>query len=402
LRFWPFPLEPPTTPRANLVDLPRYVGPSTAGAALVAALIAFTGPVVLVLPAGTNAQLSPDQINSWIFAVAVGGGMASVVLSLLYRQPLCNAWSIAGAALLVGTLPRFSLAEAVGAYLVSGLLIVLLAVSGLFGAAMERVPQEIVMGMLAGVLLRFAIGIFTPIVAEPLLVLAMLAAFLLFQKLRWQTPTLAALVVGTVVAATSGRFALAEVSPRVTIPELYVPTFSLEATLSLALPLTILALTSQNAPGIGILWAQGYPAPTNAITFASGIASLMTAPLGGHGVNLAAPMTAICSAPTAHPDPAGRYAAAVINGLLLITFGVAGATATAIMLALPTAVIGVAAGLAMIPALLQALRAALAQDRRAYGAFFALVIAASDVNLLGVGAPFWSLVGGLVISRLID
>ncbi|MBA2451142.1 MAG: benzoate/H(+) symporter BenE family transporter, partial [Chloroflexi bacterium] len=164
MRSWPFSLEPPTNPRANLVDLPRYVGPSTAGAALVAALIAFTGPVVLVLQAGTNAQLSPDQINSWIFAVAVGGGMASVVLSLLYRQPLCNAWSIAGAALLVGTLPRFSLAEAVGAYLVSGLLILLLAISGLFGAAMERVPQEIVMGMLAGVLLRFAIGIFTPIV----------------------------------------------------------------------------------------------------------------------------------------------------------------------------------------------------------------------------------------------
>ena len=400
--FWPFSLELPTNPRANLVDLPRYVGPSTAGAALVAALIAFTGPVVLVLQAGTSAQLSPEQINSWVFAVAVGGGMASLVLSLLYRQPLCNAWSIAGAALLVGTLPRFPFAEAVGAYLVSGLLILLLAVSGLFGAAMERVPPEIVMGMLAGILLRFAIGIFTPIVGEPILVLAMLAAFLLFQKLRWQTPTLAALVVGTVVAAMSGRFALAEVSPRVTIPELYVPTFSLEATLSLALPLTILALTSQNAPGIGILWAQGYSAPANAITFVSGIASLVTAPLGGHGVNLAAPMTAICSAPTAHADPAGRYAAAVINGLLLITFGVAGATATAIMLALPAAVIGVAAGLAMIPALLQALRAALAQDRRAYGAFFALVIAASDVNLLGVGAPFWSLVGGLVISRLID
>jgi len=402
LGFWPFSLEPPTNPRANLVDLPCYVGPSTAGAALVAALIAFTGPVVLVLQAATSAQLSPEQINSWIFAVGVGGGTASLVLSLLYRQPLCNAWSIAGAALLVGTLPRFSFAEAVGAYLVSGLLILLLAVSGLFGAAMERVPQEIVMGMLAGILLRFAIGIFSPIVGEPILVLAMLATFLLFQKLRWQTPTLAALVVGTVVAAMSGRFALAEVSPRVTIPELYVPTFSLEATLSLALPLTILALTSQNAPGIGILWAQGYSAPTNAITFVSGIASLMTAPLGGHGVNLAAPMTAICSAPTAHPDPDGRYAAAVINGLLLITFGVAGATATAIMLALPTAVIGVAAGLAMIPALLQALRAALAQDRRAYGAFFALVIAASDVNLLGVGAPFWSLVGGLAISRLID
>ena len=395
-------LEPPADARANLRELPRYVGPSTAGAALVAALLAVTGPIVLILQAAAAAQLSPAQLSSWVFAVTVGGGAASLVLALLYRQPICGAWSIAGAALLVTALPRFSLPEAVGAYLFSGLLIILLALSGLFGAAIERVPQEIVLGMLAGVLFRFAVGIFTPIAAEPGLVLAMVAAFLAFQKLRWQTPTLAALVIGTVVAALVGRFRVGQVALGLTRPELYAPAFSAEALLSLSLPLTILALTSQNAPGIGILRAQGYPAPSNAITLVSGLASLATAPLGGHGVNIAAPMTAICSAPAAHPDPAGRYAATVLNGLLLIAFGLVGATATSIMLALPPAVIGVAAGLAMVPPLMQALRGSVGQDKRPYGAFFALAIAASDVTLLGIGAPFWSLLGGLALSHMLD
>ena len=172
--------------------------------------------------------------------------------------------------------------------------------------------------------------------------------------------------------------------------------------LSLSLPLTLLALTSQNAPGIAILWSEGYKAPSNAITLVSGLWSLATAPLGGHGVNIAAPMTAICASASAHPDPEGRYAATVVNGVFFGGVGVLGATATTILLALPPAVVAVVAGLAMVPALMQSLRGSAGQERHAWGAFFALAIAASDVSLLSVGAPFWALLGGLLVSRLLD
>ena len=138
------------------------------------------------------------------------------------------------------------------------------------------------------------------------------------------------------------------------------------------------------------------------MTLVSGLWSVVTAPLGGHGVNIAAPMTAICAAPTAHPDPWGRYAATVVNGVLFAGVGVVGATATTIILALPPSVIGVVAGLAMVPPLMQSLRGSVGQERHAYGAFFALAIAASNVTLLSVGAPFWALLGGLLVSRLLD
>ena len=395
-------LEPPTDLRANLRDLPRYLTGSTLSAGLVAALLGVTGPVILMIQAATAAGLTAQQLNSWVFAVLVGGGTASVFLALVYRQPICGAYSIAGAALLVTTLPRYSLGEAVGAYVVSGLLIAALGLTGWFARAMSRVPPQIVAGMLAGVLFRFGIGIFTPLRDDPFLVLAMVLTFLALQRLGWRTAALGALVVGMALAAAAGQFRLEHVALHLALPELYAPAFSLQAMLSLGLPLTLLALTTQNAPGIGILQAQGYPAPGNAITLVSGLWSVATAPLGGHGVNIAAPMTAICASPAAHADPAGRYAATVVNGVLFAAVGVLGATATTIILALPPAVIGVVAGLAMVPALLQSLRGSVGQERHAWGAFFALIIAASDVAVLNVGAPFWALLGGLLVSRLLD
>lgn len=394
--------EAPTDVRANVRDLPRYVTVSTAGAALVSALFALTGTLLLIVQAATAAGLTSGQLGSWVFAVCVGAGLMTLLLALGYRQPICGAWSIAGTALLVTALPRFSLEEAAGAYLVSGLIILLLAITGGFGRAIALVPQPVVMGMLAGVLLRFGLGIFAPLSREPVLVLAMLAVFLLIERLRWQAPALGALVVGMAIAALQGQFRPVGVALRLTAPELYAPTFSLEAVLALSVPLAVLALASQNAPGIGILLAQGYPAPSGAITLLTGLGSLATALIGGPGVNVAAPMTAICASPAAHPDPGGRYAAAVLNGLLLIAFGLVGGAATSLILALPQTVIGVTAGLAMVPALIGALRRSVGQDKGAYGAFFALAIAASDVTLLGVGAAFWSLLGGLVVSRLLD
>ncbi len=395
-------LERPTDVRANLRDLPRYITPSTVSAGLVAALLGVTGPVILLIQAAEAAGLTTEQLNSWVFAVLFGGGTASVVLALAYRQPMCGAFSIAGVALLITMLPRYSLPEAVGAYVVSGLLIVALALTGWFGRAMASIPPQVVSGMLAGLLFRFALGIFTPLPREPLLVVAMLLTFVLLQRLGWRTSTFGALVVGMAVAGAGGQFRLDQVTLGLAVPGVVAPAFSLASVLSLSLPLTVLALTSQNAPGIGILSTQGYQPPSNAITLVSGLWSLATAPLGGHGVNLAAPMTAICASPAAHPDPNGRYAAAVIDGVLFAMVGVVGASATTLMLALPPAVISVVAGLAMVPTLMSSLRSSVGQERHAWGAFFALTIAAADATVLGVGAPFWALLGGLMISRVLD
>jgi benzoate membrane transport protein len=163
----------------------------------------------------------------------------------------------------------------------------------------------------------------------------------------------------------------------------------------------LLALASQNAPGVGILRANGYRAPTNAITLFSGIGSILTAPLLGHGVSIAAPMTAICASPEAHSNPQGRYVAAVIQGFGFIAFGIGGATAISLIQAFPTALVTVVAGMALLPAILQALRLSVGQSKHTLGASFALLIGASEINILGINSAFWAIVGGVVVAWLL-
>ena len=299
-------------------------------------------------------------------------------------------------------LAHFSLPETAGAFLISGLLVTLIGVSGLFGWIMERLPNEVIMGMLAGVLLRFGIGIFDSLAEQPLLVGLMLAAYLATVRfLPKLPPVLSPLVVGMAAAALTGQFDPGSVRLELSRPLLVMPAFSVGALFSLALPLTLLAIASQNAPGIGILRANGYRPPVNAITIFGGIGSILTAPLLGHGVNVAAPMTALCAHPAVHPEPRGRYVASVSNGLWFIAFGLVGATAISLIQALPPAFVTVIAGLALFPVLHQAFRLAIGPVKHPVAAAFTLLIAASNLSLLGINATFWAIVAGLALARFL-
>jgi len=134
----------------NVRDSLGYAGVSTVGAGFVAFLLGATGPALLVYQAATNAGYPTGVINSWFFAIYVGGGHLSLLLAYLYREPICGAFPIAGSALLVTVLAGYSLPEAVGAFLVSGMLVAIIGFSGLFDSIMERVPNEVIMGALAG------------------------------------------------------------------------------------------------------------------------------------------------------------------------------------------------------------------------------------------------------------
>jgi len=384
-------------------DLPRAVTLSSASAGLVAALMGVTGPTLLVYQAATGAGLDSEQIGSWFFAIFGISGIFSVWLAMAYRQPICGAYSIAGAALLVQMLPHFSLAEAVGAYVLGAALIVALALSGWFERLMRLIPAPIIMGMLAGILLRFATGIFRELVGDPWLVGLTLAAYIVAQR-RAQLfpPVTVALAVGVALALWLHPLPAEPIPLAVTLPHFYAPSFTLDAFLSLTLPLTLLTLSSQNATGIGVLWALGYRAPIHAITLATGLFSLLTAPMGGHGVNLATPMTAICGDAGAHRDPDLRWGAAVVNGVLFSAFGVLGITLLALIRVLPLGLITTVAGLALVPVILQSLERSFGTGQHRFGCLFALVIAASNVNVFGIGAPFWSLVGAMAISLVAD
>jgi benzoate membrane transport protein len=395
--------EPVSEAGRNLRDLSHYTTISTVSAGFIATLSSIAGPSLLVYQAAANAEYPAAAINSWFLAIFVGGGLLSVLLAILYREPICGAYSIAGSALLVPVLGQYTLPEAVGAFLASGLLVTLAGISGLFGWIMDRIPNEIIMGMLAGILLRFGIGIFTPLPEEPFLVGAMILVYIISSRFVYGfAPVMLALLVGVIIAGLGDQFRLDSVHLSLSQPLLVNPEFRLDALFSVSLPLTLLAIASQNAPGVGILRANGYRAPVNAIMIFSGLGSILTAPFLGHGVNIAAPMTAICASPQAHSNPRGRYAASAIQGACFIAFGLIGATAISLIQAFPAALVAVVAGLALLPVILQALQLSVAQSEHALGAAFALLIGASGISILGINSTFWAIVAGVVVGRLLQ
>jgi benzoate membrane transport protein len=395
--------EPVSEAGRNLRDLFHYTTISTVSAGFIATLSSIAGPSLLVYQAAANAEYPAAAINSWFLAIFVGGGLLSVLLAILYREPICGAYSIAGSALLVPVLGQYTLPEAVGAFLASGLLVTLAGISGLFGWIMDRIPNEIIMGMLAGILLRFGIGIFTPLPEEPFLVGAMILVYIISSRFVYGfAPVMLALLVGVIIAGLGDQFRLDSVHLSLSQPVVVTPEFRLDALFSVSLPLTLLAIASQNAPGVGILRANGYRAPVNAIMIFSGLGSILTAPFLGHGVNIAAPMTAICASPQAHPNPQGRYAASAIQGACFIALGLVGATAISLIQAFPAALVAVVAGLALLPVILQALQLSVAHSEHALGAAFALLIGASGISILGINSAFWAIVAGVAVGRLLQ
>lgn len=385
----------------NLRDLPSSLAVSAIVAALVAVLVGYTGPLLIVVQAAENAGLDRAQLSSWIWAITVGSGVSALIMSLRYRQPLLAAWPAAGVALLATTLSQYSYAEAIGAYLVAAVGLIALGWSGLFGRVIDRVPRSVIAGMLAGVLVRFGLGVFRALADAQVLVGAMILTYLLLRRFNVRAPSIGTLGVGLAVAALGGQLQLEQFAPALTIPVWHWPVFTLRAVLGLSLPLFVLANVSQNAPGLAVLRSYGYQTNPNGPILITGIISLLTAPFGGSGLALAAITAALCVSPEAHPDPDRRYVAGVAYGLWYILFGSFGATAVTLFAGLPRELIAAVAGLALTGALITALTNAMAEPKEREGALLAFLCTAADITLLGIGAPFWGLVVGGAANLLL-
>jgi benzoate membrane transport protein len=385
----------------NLRDLPDSVALSAVVAGFINVLVGYSGPVLIVLQAARAGGLSDALASSWLWAIAVGGGVTAMILSVYYRQPISAPWSTAGAALLVTSLAGFTLAEAIGAYIVVGVATMLLGYSGLFERALALVPQQVVMGMLGGILLRFGIDMFAKLQESPALVLTMMIVFFILRRLRFRAPTLIVLLVGVGVAFVSGQIHVENVTLALTMPIFTAPVFRVEALLTLALPLFVLALTSQYAPGVAVLAAAGYRAPINGILVAMGLGSVIIAPFGGHGMNLGALLAAIITNPDAHPEPNKRYTAGVAVGFFYLLFGLFGATIISLFAGLPAPLVATVAGLAITGTIGSSLTTALKETHTRDGAIVAFLCSAANFSLFSIGAPFWGLVAGVAVHTLL-
>ncbi len=389
--------------RESLYNLSQAITFSTVSTGMVTFIMVLTVPFPVVYQAASEAGWSSAQTGSWFFAVLAAGGLMQLALALGYRQPMAAGVSTVATAFLVRALPTVTVEEAVGAYLVCGALFIVLAVTGAFGRYLNAIPQEIVMGMLAGALLRFETDVFQEVVRAPLLVGPAVAAWLVSSRLRsrFVPPVAAALAVGITVALLRGLGPGSGTYWGVTLPELYRPDFTLNGFLSLTVPLLLL-VASQNAAGIGALWSHGYRPPTNAVTLATGIFSILAGLMGAQGVSLGAQRSAIAADPSVHPRADIRYGAMVVDAVCMLVSATLATSMVGVFKLLPLGMIRVVAGLAMLPVVVHALAHALVGTRFRFGGFLALVIAASNVSLFGVSSVFWALVLAPLLSLILD
>lgn len=388
---------------SGLHDLPKSLNPATIGAGLIAAIFGCTGPALIVINGAQESGLSPVETASWIFGIYVFGGLISLVMALYYKQPLVGAWSIPGAVLVVGALQDFTFPEMVGAFFAAGAIVLIIGLTGLVGKVATWLPFPIVMAMIAGALIRFATGVVDSAMSLPIVVGAAIVGYVLLSRFIKRIPgVVGALIFGAVAAALIGAFRPIQGDLALTAPTFVAPDFNIGAILAVGLPLALLVIGAENAQAMGVLMAERYRPPFNAMTVISGIGGLLAPLFGGHNANIAGPMTAICSSEQAGEDKNGRYAASVVNGVLFIAFGVVASAAVAVVFTLPPELTTTLAGLAMIGVLLSAFQSSFGERRFQLGAFVALVIAMSGVTILNISAPFWALVGGVIASLALE
>ena len=381
---------------AAMKGLLRDLSLSAASAGFVAVLVGFTSSVAIVFQAALALGATPAQISSWMWALGLGMGLGSLLPSLWLRKPVMVAWSTPGAAVLAtaGANGAFGMAEAVGAFMVCGAMITLCGMTGWFERIMGRIPLALASALLAGVLARFGMDAFVAMQSSLSLVLAMLIAYLAGRRWwpRYAVPVV--LGVGVLCALAEGRLSAGTVQWGLTWPVFTAPEFTWRATVSLALPLFVVTMASQNLPGVAAIRAAGYDMPISRLITLTGVTTLLLAPFGAFALNLAAITAAICMGREAHPDPARRYTAAVVCGAIYCLIGLFGAAVTGVLTAFPRELVLAVAGLALLGSIGGGLAVAMKDELHREAALITFLVTLSGVTLGGIGSAFWGVVAG--------
>ncbi len=371
-------------------------------AGLISVIVNYGGTFILVFQAAKVAGLSPELTASWVWSVSIGVGVTGLMLSWYFREPIITAWSTPAAAFLVTALATTPYAEAVGAYIISALAFVVLGLSGTFEKVIRLIPASIASGLLAGILLQFGIGAFGGATIDPLLVGGLIVAYVLLKRFTARYAVVGILVLGIGFLLVQGRVDFSNLSLTLAAPVFTMPVFSLNALLSVALPLFLITLTGQYMPGMLVLRNDGFKTSANPIVTVTGLGSLIMAPFGSHAFNIAAITAAIATGREAHEDPRKRWIAGIAAGVFYVLVGVFGVTLAAVFMAFPATFITTLAGLALLGTIGGSLAGALADPKTREAALITFLASAANINLLGIGGAFWGLVIGLVAYILLN
>ncbi|EPL09976.1 benzoate/H(+) symporter BenE family transporter [Pseudomonas sp. CF150] len=383
---------PSSTPNAS-VRLSDLIPPIVAG--LISVIVNYGGTFILVFQAAKVAGLSPELTASWVWSVSIGVGVTGLFLSWVSRTPIITAWSTPAAAFLVVALSTTPYAEAVGAYMISAAAFVLLGLSGYFEKVIRLIPPGVTAGLLAGILLQFGIGAFGGMSLDPMLVGLLIVAYLVLKRLTARYAVVGILALGLAFLMAQGRVDLSGLELQLAAPIFTRPEFSLNALLSVALPLFLITLTGQYMPGMLVLRNDGFNTSANPIVSITGLGSLLMAPFGSHAFNIAAITAAICTGKQAHEEPSKRWIAGIAAGVFYILVGVFGVTLAALFMAFPATFITTLAGLALLGTIGGSLAGAMADASSREASLITFLAAAANITLFGIGGAFWGLLIGL-------
>ncbi|MHA7190437.1 benzoate/H(+) symporter BenE family transporter [Arthrobacter sp. MDT2-16] len=374
-------------------------------AGVVTALVGFTSSFAVVLAGLRATGATPEQAASGLLALTLVVGLGIVVLALRYRIPVTLSWSTPGAALLAGAaVPAGGWPAAVGAFLVTGALIVLTGAVPWLGRLVARIPQHLAQAMLAGVLLPLCLAPFRSLGTIPLLVLPVILVWLAASALvpKWAVP----LALVTALAVIGLQFALegTVIEPSTLAPSLAVtvPVIDPAAVVGIALPLYVVTMASQNLPGVAVLASFGYRAPWRPALAVTGLGTAVVAPFGGHAVNLAALSAALSAGEGAGEDRQRRWIAALSAGISYVVLAGASGALVVVVGAAPAGLVEAVAGLALISTMATAVTASFADATGRMSGAVTFLLAASGLSVLGIGGAFWALVGGLVVRATLE
>ncbi|WP_448647266.1 benzoate/H(+) symporter BenE family transporter [Pseudomonas mohnii] len=389
-----------SSPSSSTLRLRDLVHPIVAG--LISVIVNYGGTFILVFQAAKVAGLSPELTASWVWSVSIGVGITGLFLSWTSREPIITAWSTPAAAFLVVALSTTPYAEAVGAYIISAAAFVLLGLSGCFEKIIRLIPPGVAAGLLAGILLQFGIGAFGGMSIDPALVALLIAAYVVLKRFTARYAVVGILLLGLAFLLTQGRVDLSGLELQFAAPVFTRPEFSINALLSVALPLFLITLTGQYMPGMLVLRNDGFSTSANPILTVTGLGSLLMAPFGSHAFNVAAITAAICTGKEASEDPSRRWIAGVAAGVFYILVGIFGVTLAAVFMALPATFITTLAGLALLGTIGASLASAMAEVKSREASLITFLASAANITLLGIGGAFWGLLIGLAAYVLLN
>ncbi len=386
--------------RRNIANLPRSATWSGLFSGLLVVFVSTTGPIAILYQAAQAANLSVELTNSWLFAIFMGSGLFGLLMSLRFGIPIIGSWASTTTALLVTGLVDHKFTDVIGAYFVASIILMVIGYTGIFNKLMQAIPHAVIMAMLGGVLLTFGVKIFLSTEINPVLGVAMLLMFFIAKAIKLRAPVVFAFAVGILVVILQSKVNIPQLNLSIVTPVWTNPTFSVGVLFTLTIPIVLMVMTSQNAPGMALLKAVNYQPPTNAILHFGGLLSLLGAGFGGSGVNLSTITASIAITEESDPNPETRYFAGVVAGIAYCVAALFAGVFSTLFGSFPGELTAVLAGIALLPIITTSLVDAMEKKDYRDSAVVTFLVTLSGVAAFGVGSPFWGLMAGVIVHQL--